>query len=136
MDTILDDLGLVEGAGSDQWDTQLQEKLGIKIIDLQNSIAEWIVKNAEELAQDFTNIAPMGDYGALLEDNDSMADFLKQEVIKPEHWLLMGVKPSDNPNMIQFLFDCDAIDDGDTFKGFVFVSKSGKIRHSFAQNQA
>lgn len=133
---ILDDLGLEEGAGAEKWDEQLQEKLGVKVVDLQNSLCEWIKNNCEELTHEFVNIAPSGDYGNLLEDNDSMADFLKNEAAKPEHWKLMSVRESDNPNMIQFMFDCAAVDEGDTFKGFVFVSKSGKIRHSFAQNQA
>lgn len=133
---VLDDLGFIEGAGIEEWDLKLQEKLGLKIIDLQNALCDWIKRNAEELSQEFVNIAPSGDYARLLEDNDSLAVFLKEESAKPEHWKLFGMKPSDNPNMIQFMFDCTVVDDGDTFKGFVFVSKSGKIRHSFAQNQA
>lgn len=136
MDNILDELGLVEGAGIDEWDLKLQEKLGLKIVDLQNSIGEWINKNAEELAQEFVNIAPSGDYGALIEDNDGLASYLKQEAAKPEYWEMAGVVSCADPNMIKFTFDCTIVDDGDTFKGFVFVSKSGKIRHSFAQNQA
>lgn len=133
---ILDDLGFIEGTGSEEWDLKLQEKLGLKILDLQNAICDWIKNNAEEISQDFVNIAPLGDYGNLLEDNDSLALFLREESAKPEHWELMGVKSTDNQNMIQFIFDCSAVDDGNTFKGFVFVGKSGKIRHAFAQNQA
>jgi len=133
---VLDDLGLEAGASIEKWDEQLQEKLGLKIIDLQNAICEWIKKNSEELTHEFVNIAPSGDYGKLLEDNDSMAEFLKNESAKPEHWNLMAARGNENPNLIQFMFDCEVVDEGDTFKGFVFVSKSGKIRHAFAQNQA
>lgn len=131
---ILDDLGFVEGAGSDKWDSILQEKFGLKIIDLQNSLCQWINKNAEELSQEFINIAPHGDYSKLLEEYKDIIEFFKTTTSQPEVWEITGVRQNDNPNMIQFLFDCSVVDDGDTLKGFVFVSKSGKIRHTFAQN--
>jgi len=133
---ILDDLGFIEGAGPDKWEEVLQEKLGLKIVDLQKSICDWVTDNIETLSQDFINICPSGDYGKLIEDYNSISKFLKEETTKPEAWKIMGVRQNSNPNMIQFIFDCDVVDEGDTFKGFVFVSKTGKIRHAFAQNQS
>lgn len=131
------ELELLEGAGIEKWDAEIKEKLGIQVIDLQNSISEYVKNKAEELSLTFVNIAPMGDYGLLLEDNDSMTDFLRTEASKAEYWKLMTV--IDNPNnhaLLQFTFLCTAVDDGDVLKGHVFVSKSGIIRHAFAQNNS
>ncbi len=133
---IIDTLDLVSGAGVEAWEKQIQEKLGLKILDLQNAICSYIKNHVDDVAIDFPNIAPKGDYGNLLEDNESMCLFLKEECSKAECWLLMGARTStERSNLIQFLFDCSAVDDGESLKGFVYVSKDGKIRHAFAQNQ-
>ena len=75
----------------------------------------------------------MGNYEKLIEDNEGMAEFLKTEGHKPEHWELHYISCGENDALIQFMFMNKAIDQGDTFKGLVYVSKSGKIRHAFAQ---
>jgi dsDNA-binding SOS-regulon protein len=113
---------------------KIQEKLGTTVGQMQEALSKSVVERAEELTLDFPNIAPLGDYDKLLEDNDSMAEFLKTEAHKPEHWKLDGIRLSDlNKELISFIFNNVAVDDGTTFKGFVFTTKLGKIKHSFAQ---
>lgn len=112
----------------------LQEKLNIDLGILRNSLCESIKKRAEELALDLPNIAPYNDYGKLLEDNDSMASFLRDEAAKPENWLLSSLQEDNkNKSLIKFYFANKAVDDGHVLEGLVFVNKSGIIRHAFAQ---
>lgn len=131
---MIEDLGLISGAGLEQWEPKIKEKLGLSIADMQTPISEWTINHAEELVQQFANIAPQGDYDKLIEDGDEMISFLKTEAAKPGHWKLVEAKWTNN--MYQFIFDCQVVDEGNTFKGLVFVSKSGKIRHAFTQNDA
>ncbi len=117
-----------------QVDAILQEKLGISIDFLKQQLSEYTVSHAEELTHEFVNVAPFGDYSKLLEDNDGMAEFFKTEAHKVEHWRLLGITPSDvQKNLINFQFQNKAVDDGDVFDGFVYVSFSGKIKHAFTQ---
>lgn len=125
------DLGLVDGGGEEQWSQQIKEKLDLSVEDLKSSISKWMEIHAEELSLEFLTIAPYGDYGKMMEDNDSMAEFFKKEASDPQYWKLAGGK-TEGDNMIQFCFDCQAVEN---LRGFVYVSKSGKIRHTFAQNQ-
>ena len=124
-----EDIGLVSGAGTEAWEKQLEEKFGLKIIDLQAPIGEWIAKNAEGLAAEFPFIVPDGDYGKLIDDEEKKSQFLKEEATKLEHWKLTAA--TEKSNMIQFQFDCPIVEN---LKGFTFLSKSGKIKHAFAQN--
>jgi hypothetical protein len=115
-------------------DLALQEKLNIGLDNLRSSLSESVKNRAEELALDLPNIAPYNDYGKLLEDNDSMATFLREEASKPENWFFDTFQEDQtNKNLIKFLFANKAVDDGRVLEGIVFVNKSGIIRHSFAQ---
>lgn len=118
-----------------QIDARLQEKLGVSFAGLKQALSEYVLAHAEELTHEFVNIAPYGDYGKLLEDNDSMAEFFKTEGHKVENWEVQGLTPHDvHKNLITFHFANKSVDDGDVFQGFVYVSFQGKIRHAFAQN--
>jgi hypothetical protein len=130
----IEDFDLKETDSVEEIDSKIKEKLGVSVPEMQEALSKYVISNAEELTLQLVNIAPLGDYSKLLEDNDSMADFLKSEANKPEHWLLNSLRLSDvNSNLLSFEFINDAIDDGDSFKGFVFVSLQGKIKHAFAQ---
>lgn len=130
---LLDELGLVPGAGVDAWEKALEEKLGLTIKDMQMAITDWLQTNAEKVAQDFFNIVPNGEYGLLIEEPNSIVEYLRTEATKLEHWSLSEARVRDN--MIGLVFDCKAVDEGDTFKGFIFITRNGKIKHAFAQNQ-
>ena len=129
-----EDLDLENAETAEQVDEKLQEKLGINLAELKEHLAGYVVGHAEEMTHEFTNIAPHGDYSKILEDNDSMATFLKDEASKPEQWHLQGLTVSDiQKNLLQFHFANKAVDDGTTCEGFVYVSFQGKVKHAFAQ---
>jgi hypothetical protein len=131
------DLGLDEADKVEDIEKKLQEKLGITVKEMQEHLSSYVKEHAEELTHEFVNIAPMGKYDELLEDNDSMAEFLKTEAHKPEHWLLYSIRQNEtNQTLISFDFKNAAVDEGESMEGFVFVSKSGKIRHAFAQGES
>lgn len=128
------ELGFLNDETPEQWDSKLQEKLGLSVADMKVALSKYINDKAEELSLTFVNIAPFGDYGLLIEDNEEMAKFLKTEASNPDHWNLeSSLNSPDNQSLLQFTFYCAAVDDGDLFKGHVYVSKSGAIRHVFAQ---
>jgi hypothetical protein len=116
---------------------KIQVKLGTSLDQMREALSKSVIDRAEELTLDFVNIAPMGDYEKLLENNDDMADFLKTEAHKLEHWRLFKIFESDvNKDLLSFVFQNVAIDDGENFEGFVFVTKSGKIKHAFARMES
>lgn len=116
----------------DKIDLKLKEKLNVGLSDMKSAIASYVESHAEEIALQLPNIAPNGDYSKLIEDNDDMANFLKKEVIKPEGWILILASDHDqHKNLLAFEFISKAVDEGETLKGLVFVSKSGVIRHAF-----
>lgn len=135
LDEVLKDFDKLEAHEiEEKIDVVLQEKLGVGLVDLKNALNESIKTRAEELALDLPNVAPYNDYGNLLEDNDSMATFLRDESSKLENWLLDSIQEDNkNKNLIKFLFLNKAVDDGHVLEGIVFVNKSGVIRHAFAQ---
>jgi hypothetical protein len=100
-----EDLDLQDVDTMEQVADKIREKLGVSIEEMQQALSSHVVEKAEALTHEFVNIAPLGDYSKLLEDNDSMAEFLKTEGHKPEHWVLYGVRQSDvNENLISFKF--------------------------------
>ena len=134
LDEVLKDFDNLETHEiEEKLDVVLQEKLGIGLGALRNSLSEYVKNKAEELALDLPNIAPYNDYGTLLEDNDSMTAFLRNEAFKLENWFLNTIQDDKNKNLIKFVFKNKAVDDGHVLEGLVFVNKSGVIRHAFAQ---
>lgn len=128
------DLGFVKEDTAETIDEKLKEKLGITLADIKVPLSNYLKDKAEELTHQFPNIVPYGDYDKMLEDNDSMADFLRNEASKPENWKISWIEPVKGKlNLIQFGFECTAIDDGETFKGHVFIGMNGSIKHAFAQ---
>lgn len=131
-----DDLGLEDKDEMPAVEQKIQEKLGVSVSDMKEALSKYVVEHAEELTHQFVNMAPLGDYSKIIEDNDGMAEFLKTEGHKPEHWQLYGVRTSDvSSNLLSFNFTNDAVDDGESMNGFVFVSYQGKIKHAFAQGE-
>lgn len=118
----------------DQVGLKIQEKLGVSLMEMKEVLSKSVQDRAEEMTLELVNIAPFGDYEKMIEDNDGMAEFLKAEAHKVEHWKLEAIEVSPlNKELLSFVFKNPSIDDGETFQGFVFVSKSGKIRHGFAR---
>lgn len=127
-------LGLDDDDTAETIAVKVQEKLGTSLGTMQEALSKSLAERAEEMTLEMPNIAPMGDYDKLIEDNDGMAEFLKTEAHKSEHWKLYEIKVSDvKKDLLSFVFANMAVDDGDSLKGFVFVSKTGKIKHVFPQ---
>lgn len=115
-------------------DEILKEKLNLGLEDVKKPLLEYLTSHAEEVCLELPNIVPFGDYDKILEDNDSMAQFLKTDAADSKHWLLYAVSDDDKfPQLIRFLFLCTAIDEGEALKGTVFASKTGVVRHAFVQ---
>jgi len=118
----------------DKFNSRLKEKLGIGVDEIKEALSSAIIKSAEELALELPNIAPYGDYEKLLEDNDSMTAFLREEASKLENLTIYTINEDDKQKqLLRFVVICTAVDDGESLKGFVFVSRQGVIRHAFAQ---
>lgn len=128
------DLELNEEDSMEILESKIKDKLGVDFDSMKNALSKFIKDNLKELSEDFINIVPYGDYGKMLEEKEEICNFLLDEVSKLENWKLYYLTPSDaNPDLIQFVFKNGSVDEGDTFEGHVFVSKSGKIRHAFTQ---
>jgi len=131
------ELEVGEKATNEQLDQKIREKLGIGFSEMTEALCLSVKERAVELVEEIANIAPNGDYGKLIEDKDLMAKFLQEEAAKPENWIIQFIETKKKDSgLIEFVFFNKTVDDGDIFKGFVFVGKSGKIRHAFAQIQS
>jgi len=128
------DLEITKEDEAEDIEKKVQEKLGLSFSQMHERLANYINDNVDIVVADMINIAPYGDYGELLEEVDEMVTFLKSDVVKTENWKLEGVK-SMNEQALQFRFASTAVDDGDTFKGFVVVSFAGKIQHAFCHGE-
>lgn len=129
-----EDLDLLSKDHIEQIDTKLQEKLGVCVYQLQQALEVPCSDKARELAENFRCIAPYGDYSKMLEDTESIFNFIKSEAYKSEHWFLTRVYSTDG-NLVAFRFLNKAIDDGKAVLGFVYVSYNGKVRHAFVQGE-
>ena len=126
--------GLTEEDKVEDAARKVEEKLGISVETMKQQLSQYVIDHAEELTLELPNIAPLGDYGKLLENNDDMTQFLKEEGHKVEHWKFFSIEQSQiNKSLLSFKFANLGVDDGHTLTGFVFASKTGKIRHSFAK---
>jgi hypothetical protein len=123
------DLELAADDSKEDVAKKVQDKLGVSLEEIQECLTQWLSINAEVLASELMNIAPNGNYEDLIEDAAGMAEFLKSGV-KTESWEMRQVNCLQK-NLLQFEFLSNAVDEGDTFKGFVFVTFSGKILHGF-----
>ena len=115
-------------------DKVLQERLGISLQEMTHALTDSLRQRAEEVAEDCFSVAPYGDYSKMIEDPEGVAKFFRDEAAKPEHWKLEFFEmKKKGDQLIEFIFNNTAVDDGDILKGFVFVGLSGTIRHAFCQ---
>lgn len=124
------DLGLSPDDDEEKIGNKLKDKLGVSLDDVKKYLCEHLFTNADSIANELMNIAPHGDYEKLIEDAPGMADFLKTEVVKPEYWSLSYID-NIHEQVFQLVFFSSAVDDGETFKGYVVMNFSGKIMHAF-----
>lgn len=112
---------------------KVQAKIGTSLQQMKETLSATVIKKAEELSLEFPNIAPLGNYGKLIEDNDGMTEFLKTEGHQPKHWEIELIEFNPKLELLMFSFANKGVDDGTTFSGFVYTTKGGKIKHSFAK---
>lgn len=129
----IEDLDVAKSDSIEEVEKVIIEKLGVSFPDMIKAICAFIQNEAEKLTEDFVNIVPNGDYSLLIEDPDSMAEFLRNEAAKETSWKIESFAPDAKKPMIQFVFANTVVDEGESFKGYVYVSFSGVIRHAFAQ---
>lgn len=130
------DLGLLPTDEEEEdIDKKVQEKLGVSLLVMKENLAKYLSldDHVDEIVGNLINIAPYGDYSELMEDILPMSLFIKSDVAKVENWKLEGIHVIHQS--LQFVFVSTAVDDGDSFKGFVLVSFSGKIQHAFCQGE-
>lgn len=131
------ELDLKEDDTEESVEAKLKEKLGVGIADLKASLTAFVVEKAEELTHQFANIVPYGDYDKILEDNDSMATFLRAEASKSENWKLQWIETTKSAvPMLKFSFKNTSVDDGEGFVGNVYLGLNGKVKHAFAQGES
>lgn len=118
-------------------EAKLKEKLGVGLDDLKIPLTAFVTEKAEELTHQFANIVPYGDYDKILEDNESMATFLRSEASKSENWKLQWIETTKTAvPLLQFSFKNTAVDDGEGFVGNVYLGLNGKVKHAFAQGES
>jgi hypothetical protein len=130
----LDDFGLKSGAGEEAWIKNIKEKLNVDVCDLQKAINDWVLSNAAELANGMINIVPFGDWSKIIEDQDGKVSFLSE--LKAEYWKISGAEFSKNLGCLIIKFYCSSVDEGDTLEGYTYLSKEGRVFHSFANYQS
>lgn len=128
------DLKIEESTTFEDLDSILKDKLGICSSDMVDKLSEYLLSHIDEIASSFVTLAPFGNYSKSIEDIKDIFSFIKNEASKKESWKLYYAQVSEsNPSLMEFVFHCLAINDGEELKGYVYISKSGKIRHAFAQ---
>ena len=114
---------------------ELQKAFNVNLLEIKKMLSLYVQNNSEELSLDLNNVMPYGDYSKIIEDNDGISHFLKNEACKIENWKIYSFSDSDvNENLIHITFDNIAIDEGESLKGHVFINKEGKVRHYFAES--
>jgi hypothetical protein len=132
----LQDLKLEDSDTLEEIYKKIQDGLGISVYDMRAALSKYVVDKAEELAKDFVNIIPFGDYDRIIEDYKPIVAFLRDHASKEDNWELYSATLCETNNtLISFYFKNLSVDDGEALSGFVYVSFSGKIKHTFAQGE-
>lgn len=123
---------------SEEVKAKLEEKLGIKITDLREALEKYTQEHAADLGKDFITLAPYGDYGKLLEEENEIASFLKEEASLAKNWSLVYLEQADtrlvSEMLLEFVFINTAMDEDEALRGIVYIG-AGKIKHVFVRNQ-
>lgn len=112
---------------------KLNSKLGISLDFLKKELCSYMTNNAESLSKEIKCIFPFSDYSKMIEDQKDIELFLTEEATKCDNWTLYQISPTDD--LINFTFACLPVNEDFEFKGHVFVSLNGKIKHVFANNE-
>jgi len=131
----LDELVFAPEDTEEQIWAKLKDMIGVEQEQITASLSKMTVDKSNSIVNQFENIAPHNDYGKFLTTESDMAYFIENEASKPENWDLIDVSVNSDKNLVNFKFLNKAVDDGNSLAGFVWVSKTGKIKHTYAQNE-
>ena len=112
----------------------VEEKLGVSLSQMTAALQQALQATAEQVAENYRVIAPLGDYSKMLEEQQDIANFFRDEASKPEYWKLSYLsrnKDPKHPQMLQLIFRNTAVEKDDSLEGSVFISFTGIIRHVF-----
>jgi hypothetical protein len=130
----IEDLGFNDQQTPEEIAAIVKEKLGIGFPEMAELLSIYLDEKADEIAKNYVTVIPYGDYGKLLEGDAKIAHFFRTEAAKLESWVpfkLYVSKDPKQPEMIEVAFDNVAVDEGDSMKGYVFISFAGIVRHTF-----
>jgi hypothetical protein len=133
-----DDLEIPEDATYEDAKTILEDKLHIKFTDLIEQLNDSLKERAKDIAGNFLVLTPFGDWSKILEEQPKIVNFLKTKAALPENWHATYIGTSRDaklPNMVEILFQNDAVDEGDVLMGYVFLSYAGKVLHLFVRGE-
>lgn len=130
--TDCSDLNISNKSSELEIEEEVYSKLGISLLLLKKELCNYIINNAESLSKEIKCIFPYGDYSKIIEDKKEMAVFLAEDASKHDNWKLYSFSSSEN--LLNFTFSCLPVNEDHEFKGHVFVSLNGKIKHVFASN--
>lgn len=129
----VEDFGFTNEQTPEETAAIVKEKLGIGFPEMAAHLSTHLGERADEVAQDFVTLIPYGDYDKLLEGDDKIANFLRTEAVKVESWVAYKIFADDTlkgyPEMIQITFRNQAVDEGGSLIGYVWVSYAGVVRH-------
>jgi hypothetical protein len=131
-----EDLGFKGEETEEQIAQIFQEKLGVGVPEMVELLSKYLKEHAEEIAPNFVTLIPYEDYSKLLEGDGKIAAFLKQDACKSDNWspTHIGVsKDPKKPQMLEILFGNQAVNDGNSLTGYIFITFAGKILHVFVQ---
>ena len=133
----IQDIGITGKETPEEIEAQLEEKLGIKMDDLRQSLETATKAQAEELSKEFITLAPYGDYEKLLEDETLIAAFIREEASLSKNWKLSYLEQADtrlvSELLLEFAFDNIAMDPDEALRGLVYVGANGKVKHVFVR---
>lgn len=123
---------------TEQVEAKIEATWEIKFADLRKTLEACTVEVSAKLAEDMITVAPYQDYGKLLEEQEAIYTFLRDEGSLAKNWKLAMVEQTDTrlvaEPLLQLVFDNIAVDEPGTLKGFIYLSMSGKVKHAFVRN--
>lgn len=124
-------INIQENTTLEEIESQIENLTNISFNELKRKLSNYVVDNAAKIVEEVHNIIPYGDYSSIIEDKLQMEVFLKDASNKLENWELDLVMQENN--LLQLVFNNISVDDGEIFKGHIFISANGKIKHLFAR---
>lgn len=135
-----EDLDLKPEDKDEDIDVKVQEKLGTSLSNITNALSAYVQESAGDIADKCQNHVLILDwednqeYNSCMDNAEEIAQFLRKECFKPEHWRLSYISLVKS-NLIDFIYYCNIVDSENALCGHVLVSFAGRIKHVFVQSE-